>query len=196
MKEIGEIIASYPATEIIEDEAKFDGNVVYILVTASRNQEVLSVVNSISDIKGVHLTLITSSNLQSFCEGKKLGVVEHKPQEPIVTAPTADSKVKVQQTVRVDVERLESLINLVGELVIGQTRLADVRSRLAEQYPNDPQLENFHEVENQLSHIVSELQEGMMKTRMLPIEQLFNRFPRMVRDIAQKAAKDINFVME
>lgn len=196
LKEIGEIIASYPATEIIEDEAKFEGNVVYILVTASQSQEILSVVNSISDIKGVHLTFITKENLQSFCLGKKIGVVEQKTQEQATSAPKADAKMKVQQTVRVDIERLENLINLVGELVIGQTRLKDVRNRLAERYPNDPQIESFHEVENQLGHIVSELQEGMMKTRMLPIEQLFNRFPRMVRDIAQKASKDINFVME
>ena len=51
---------------------------------------------------------------------------------------------------------------------------------------NEPLIENFSEVENQFGQIVSELQEGMMKTRMLPIEQLFNRFPRMVRDICSK----------
>ena len=93
-------------------------------------------------------------------------------------------------------ERLESLLNLVGELVISQTRLTDVRSRLSERYPNEPEIEGFQEVESHLGQIVSELQEGMMKTRMLPIEQLFNRFPRMVRDIAQKATKDVNFIME
>lgn len=195
LKEIGEIIASYPSTETIEDEEQFDGNAVYILVTAAGSQEILATVNSISDIKAVHLTYITASNLQSFCEGKKLGVIDHKEQEQ-EPLPKSDAKVKVQQTVRVDVERLEHLINLVGELVISQTRLADVRNRLSELYPNEPQLENFHEVENQLGHIVSDLQEGMMKTRMLPIEQLFNRFPRMVRDITQKANKDINFIME
>ena len=56
LKEIGEIIASFPATEIIEDDEKFEGNVVFILLTESQNQEVLSVVNSISDIKSVHLS--------------------------------------------------------------------------------------------------------------------------------------------
>ena len=69
----------------------------------------------------------------------------------------SDAKVKVQQTVRVDVERLESLLNLVGELVISQTRLTDVRSRLSERYPNDPEMEGFQEVENHLGQIVSEL---------------------------------------
>ena len=152
--------------------------------------------NSISDIKSVHLDFITPTNLASFCLGKKLGVVEQKPSEVENGNPKTEAKVKVAQTVRVDVDRLESLLNLVGELVISQTRLTDVRGRLAERYPNDPEMEGFQEVENHLGQIVSELQEGMMKTRMLPIEQLFNRFPRMVRDIAQKADKDVNFVME
>lgn len=196
LREIGEIIASFPATEIIEDDEKFDGNVVFILLTESKNQEVLTVVNSISDIKSVHLDLITAANLESFCVGKKLGVVEQKTVETEIGSPKSEAKLKVAQTVRVDVDRLESLINLVGELVISQTRLTDVRSRLAERYPNDPEIEGFHEVENHLGQIVSELQEGMMKTRMLPIEQLFNRFPRMVRDIAQKAEKDVNFIIE
>ena len=196
LKEIGEIIASYPATEIIEDDEKFDGNVVFILLTESKNQEVLTIVNSISDIKSVHLDLITATNLESFCLGKKLGVVDQKLVEAENSSSKAEAKVKVAQTVRVDVDRLESLINLVGELVISQTRLTDVRGRLSERYPNDPEIEGFQEVENHFGQIVSELQEGMMKTRMLPIEQLFNRFPRMVRDIAQKAEKDINFVIE
>ena len=196
LKEIGEIIASFPATEIIEDDEKFDGNAVFILLTESQNQEVLSVVNSISDIKSVHLDFITPANLLSFCQGKKLGVVEQKTAEEENGRPKTEAKVKVAQTVRVDVDRLESLLNLVGELVISQTRLTDVRNRLAERYPNDPDMEGFQEVENHLGQIVSELQEGMMKTRMLPIEQLFNRFPRMVRDIAQKAEKDVNFVIE
>lgn len=199
LKEVGEIIATYPSTEIIEDEAKFEGNLVYILITQSQSQELLAVVNSISDIRGVHLTSVTPDNLQSFCEGKKIGVVEQKApkaEDATTSSQKSDGKLKVQQTVRVDVDRLESLINLVGELVISQTRLTDVRMRLAEKYPNESQLESFHEVENQLGHIVSELQEGLMKTRMLPIEQLFNRFPRMVRDIAQKAGKEIDFVLQ
>ena len=71
LKELGEIIASFPQTEIIEDENSFDGNVVYILVTESKNQDVLSAINSISDIKSVHLQSITPSNIDSFSEGKE-----------------------------------------------------------------------------------------------------------------------------
>ena len=197
LKEIGEIIASFPATEIIEDDEKFDGNAVFILLTESQNQEVLSVVNSISDIKSVHLDFITPDKFSRVSAKERSWEWLNKTHsEEENGSPKTEAKVKVAQTVRVDVDRLESLLNLVGELVISQTRLTDVRGRLAERYPNDPEMEGFQEVENHLGQIVSELQEGMMKTRMLPIEQLFNRFPRMVRDIAQKAEKDVNFVIE
>lgn len=196
LKEIGEIIASFPPTDIIEDDTKFDGNLVYIVVTTATKQQVINIVNSISDIRTVALTLITKDNVDSFCEGKKVEFSDVKPKETVLNNQKLDSKIKVQQTVRVDVERLEHLMNLVGELVIDQTRLADVRSRLADRYPNDLEIESFGEVGNHIGQVISELQEGMMKTRMLPIEQLFNRFPRMVRDLCQKANKEIDFFIE
>lgn len=195
LKEIGEIIASFPISEIIEDEDQFEGSVAFIIITSSNNKEVFQIVNSISDIQTIHLTEITLQNLASFCQGKKIEVAE-KREEGKAERSDSYQKAKVQQTVRIDVERLESLMNLVGELVISQTRLADIRSRLINRYVNDPDLEAFQEVSNHLGQSISELQEGMMKTRMLPIEQLFNRFPRMVRDIVQKSGKDIQFLME
>lgn len=194
LKEIGEIIASFPPTEVIENEETFTGNMVYIVVTEAKNQEVLATVNGISDIKSVHLSNITEQSLPSFTEGKKVEILQQKKSPPPSTKN--GTKANVQQTIRVNVNLLENLINLLGELVISQTRLTDVRGRLAEMYPNEPLIENFSEVENQFGQIVSELQEGMMKTRMLPIEQLFNRFPRMVRDIAQTAGKEVQFIME
>lgn len=196
LKEIGEIIASFPSPEIIEDEDEFEGNLAFIVLTHSKNKEVFQIVNSISDIKTIHLTSLTSSNLDSFGKGKKIEVSNKKVDEKTNQNTKSLSKAKVQQTVRIDVERLESLMNLVGELVISQTRLADIRNRLADRYSNDPDIEGFQEVSNQFGQTISELQEGMMKSRMLPIEQLFNRFPRMVRDIAQKSGKEINFITE
>ncbi|KMY54254.1 histidine kinase [Bacillus sp. FJAT-27231] len=197
LKEIGEIVASYPEAEVIENEEAFTGNLVYLVVTESKNQDVFKAIQGISDIQAIHLTDVTKNNLNSFLEGKKLEVTGRKKMEETNQTPVrADAKVKVQQTVRVDVDRLENLLNLVGELVIGQTRLADIKSRFESRYPNDADVENFQEATNNLRQIVSELQEGMMKTRMLPIEQLFNRFPRMVRDISQKANKDIEFILE
>lgn len=196
LKEIGEIIASFPASEIIEDEEKFAGSLAFILVTNADNKEVFEIVNNISDIRTIHLTTISSANLTSFCTGKMMEIADSMKTEKIETKANSQVKAKVQQTVRIDVDRLEGLMNLVGELVINQTRLADIRSRLSDRYASDPDMEGFQEVSNHLGQTISELQEGMMKTRMLPIEQLFNRFPRMVRDITQKSNKDIQFVME
>ncbi|MEC1720721.1 chemotaxis protein CheA [Schinkia azotoformans] len=194
LKEIGEIIAAFPPPEIIEDDAKFKGSLVYLIITNATEHEAIQIVNNISDIYSVNLTKITKANLAKFVEGNKMEFSETKQEVVITSNPKNDAKIK--QTVRVDVERLEHLMNLVGELVIDQTRLADVRSRLEDRYSNDVDIELFSEVGNHLGQVISELQEGMMKTRMLPIEQLFNRFPRMVRDLGQKANKEIDFVIE
>lgn len=196
LKEFGEIIATYPTSEVIEDEEQFDGNVVYILITEAQREEVLNIVNRVSDIKSVEVCQINSENFESFCFSQKVDTAEIIYPKENISSSLSTSTVQVQQTVRVDVERLESLLNLVGELVISQTRLTDVRGRFADRYSNDPGIEEFQLVENHIGQIVSELHEGMMKTRMLPIEQLFKRFPRMVRDISQKVNKEVNFVME
>lgn len=107
-----------------------------------------------------------------------------------------DSGGKVTQTVRVDVERLEKMMNLVGELVIEQTRIALVGNTLYNRYPSDVAVDDLLGISNHISRVISELQEGVMKARMLPIQQLFNRFPRMVRDLTQTLKKDINLVIE
>lgn len=213
LKDISEIIGSYPDTEIIENDENFDGKLTYVIVTSSTDEEVYSIVNSIADIQSVSLSSITEGNIDQFIK-KDNSILEvevpsndsgdqaiskardEQNKKVNNSGKTEVNKMKVQQTVRVDVERLEHLMNLVGELVIDQTRLLDVRSRLSDRYPNDSDIELFSEVGNHVGQVISELQEGMMKTRMLPIEQLFNRFPRMVRDLCQKANKEIDFIIE
>ncbi|QHW34163.1 chemotaxis protein CheA [Paenibacillus rhizovicinus] len=111
-------------------------------------------------------------------------------------AQTSQSKALVQQTVRVDVDRLEHLLNLVGELIIGNTRLQDLKKRFNDRFKHEPEAAVLSEVSDQLGRIISELQPGMMKTRMLPIEHLFSRFPRLVRDLSQQAGKEIDFIIE
>ncbi|WP_372635133.1 chemotaxis protein CheW [Cohnella sp.] len=109
---------------------------------------------------------------------------------------SAEGKASIQQTVRVDVKRLEHLLNLVGELIIDNTRLQEVRRKLGERDKQDQDVATLGEVTDHLNRVIAELQEGMMKTRMLPIEQLFNRFPRLVRDLSQQAGKEIQFTIE
>ena len=137
LKELGEIIAAFPSDIEIEDEASFNGNLVYLLITENNRQQIFHIINQITDIETVNLTLITKQNLSQFGH-------THPQQEAeiefdaIDQQPTVDSKPgvkqKVNQTVRVDVGRLELLLNLVGELIIDQTRLTGVRNQLLEQY--------------------------------------------------------------
>jgi two-component system chemotaxis sensor kinase CheA len=105
-------------------------------------------------------------------------------------------ELRVTQTVRVDVQRLENLMNLVGELVIDRTRLAEVGNGLKARLGNEELLETLEEVSLHIGRITSDLQEEIMKARMFPIDQVFNRFPRMVRDLARKAGKEIDFIIE
>jgi two-component system chemotaxis sensor kinase CheA len=100
------------------------------------------------------------------------------------------------KTVRVDVERLDRLMNLVGELVVDRTRLAQIGARLEERYGGDPAVADLAETAQHIGRITDELQEEVMRSRMLPIENVFGRLPRLVRDLAQKMGKRVNLVIE
>src|SRR5450756_789249 len=92
------------------------------------------------------------------------------------------------QSVRVNITRLDTLMNLVGELVINRTRLDQVAS--------GSEIPGLREALDQVARLTAELQEEIMKTRMVPVENVFNRFPRMVRDLARSQDKDVDFVVE
>ncbi|MCL5958631.1 MAG: chemotaxis protein CheA [Chloroflexi bacterium] len=100
------------------------------------------------------------------------------------------------KTVRIDIERLDALMNLVGELVIDCTRLEQLSSRLQSNREGEVVVEEIAEASLHIQRITDELQDRIMKARMFPIGSVFNRFPRMVRDLAQRAGKKIEFIME
>lgn len=194
---LGEIIATFPCVEEIEDEESFQGDMVLIVLTMSTKDEIVESINQISNIEKVkvyeiHKQAILNENMIDHEQEQLNKTKRVKSQEKAV-----HQKAKISSIVRVDVDRLEHLMNLVGELVIDQTRLVDVRGRFAQKgMSSESEYEVLDDVTNHLNRIIAELQEGMMKIRMLPIEQLFNRFPRMVRDIAMKTNKKIEFIME
>ncbi|RUL47896.1 MULTISPECIES: chemotaxis protein CheW [Lysinibacillus] len=198
LKEAGEVVASFPSIETLESEEDFNGEMTFIVLTMVVKREVFDIINQIPDIKHVNINEITEGNIdKKFVDDE---VLEAPPTaistQEQSTQANVPQKAKVNATVRVDVEKLEYLMNLVGELVIDQTRLVDVRTRLTEKDSRqEDDIEILDEITSHISRVTSELQEGMMKTRMLPIEQLFNRFPRMVRDTAMKANKEIKFNM-
>lgn len=99
------------------------------------------------------------------------------------------------KTVRIDVSRLDNLLNLVGELVIDRTRLTQLGGQLQNKY-DDEAIGDLTDTTLHIGRIVDELQESIMKARMLPVESLFNRLPRVVRDLAQRIGKKVDFVIE
>ncbi|MDE3078133.1 MAG: chemotaxis protein CheA, partial [Chloroflexota bacterium] len=103
---------------------------------------------------------------------------------------------KLTQSVRVDVERLDKLMNLVGELVIDRNRLQQIGLSLRDRHPDDDTMDDLTEAARHMGHITDDLQAEVMRIRMLPIENVFNKFPRMVRGLAQKLDKKVEFVIE
>jgi len=104
--------------------------------------------------------------------------------------------IQTQQTVRVNVDVLDRIMNLVGELVLDRTRVAQLKNELPEQHQNEDFIRDLDAVSQHLGSIVEELHEQIMLARMLPVSQLFNRFPRMVRDISRQLNKEVNFIIE
>lgn len=113
--------------------------------------------------------------------------------QPMGAAPS--SLAKPNRTVRVDVEVLDNLMNLVGELVIDRTRLERVLSDLGGEKENEAIAQRLNSSAANIGRVTSELQGEIMRARMIPVENLFKKFPRMVRDTAQKAGKEINFTV-
>lgn len=116
------------------------------------------------------------------------------PEEP-EAVPAAADRTK-PQTIRVQVDRLEKLMNLAGELVIDQTRFHLLNRRFHQQYGTGELTDELGQLADHLAMITGELQESMIKVRMLPIEQLFSRLPRMVRDLSGSLDKQIELVLE
>jgi two-component system chemotaxis sensor kinase CheA len=111
-------------------------------------------------------------------------------------AVAGDRLKAAQQTIRIDVSRLDELMNLVGELVVHKTRLAQSAQLLATRLGDDPLARQADEDSQQFARIAGQLQDQVTGLRMLPIETVFNRFPRVVRDIAMRLNKEVQLVIE
>lgn len=101
----------------------------------------------------------------------------------------------VEQTVRVDVKRLDHLMRLIGELVLGKNRLINIYDEVEERYDGEQFLEELNQVVSSVSLVTTDLQLAVMKTRMLPVSKVFNKFPRMVRDLSRDMGKSIELVI-
>lgn len=101
----------------------------------------------------------------------------------------------LEQTIRVDVKRLDHLMNLIGELVLGKNRLISIYDEVEERYDGEQFLDELNQVVSTISIVTTDLQLAVMKTRMLPVSKVFNKFPRMVRDLARDMGKNIELVI-
>ena len=123
-------------------------------------------------------------------------VVKKDDKEDSKPKAVAKSSVSaVEQTIRVDVKRLDNLMNLIGELVLGKNRLLKIYNDVEERYEGEQFLEELNQVVSSISLVTTDLQIAVMKTRMLPIGKVFNKFPRMVRDLARDLNKKIELVV-
>lgn len=113
-------------------------------------------------------------------------------KQPKQKAPAAQQ----DQTVRVDVERLDALMNLVGELVLGKNRLAQLRSQMEERWEGEEIIEQLADTSAQIDLVASDLQLAVMKTRLVPIDKVFRKFPRMVRDLARSLQREMRLEIQ
>lgn len=118
-----------------------------------------------------------------------------KPENPKKADESKTPSTGVEQTVRVDVRRLDSLMNLIGELVLGKNRLIRIYGDVEERYDGEKFLEELNQVVSSISTVTTDLQLAVMKTRMQPVGKVFNKFPRMVRDLSRELGKNIDLII-
>ncbi|GAA9468482.1 chemotaxis histidine kinase/response regulator CheAY2 [Helicobacter pylori] len=129
-------------------------------------------------------------------ETPKAPKTETKAKAKADTEENKAPSIGVEQTVRVDVCRLDHLMNLIGELVLGKNRLIRIYSDVEERYDGEKFLEELNQVVSSISAVTTDLQLAVMKTRMQPVGKVFNKFPRMVRDLSRELGKSIELIIE
>lgn len=186
---LGDIIYSNPSVEDIEDE-KFDLNFTIIFISRVGKEELASELNNIGEIHSIEITPLTNS---TNLEINKLVSHEETAELIIDDLDKVDREKligrdkRIGKTVRVDIDRLDNLMNLVSELIIIKTRMDDLSNEAGEK--------DMGETIEYLERITTSLHDSVMKVRMVPIERVFNRFPRMVRDLSRELNKQIKLEM-
>lgn len=188
LEDIGEIVKSIPSVQEIEDE-KFEDYFELVLISKENEEKIKKTINSIVEVKLDYIKEIDpqlAAGLENYSSDLTTNIAQTDKINS--TAKKDNRKSKAMQTVRVDIERLDNLMNLVGELVISKTRL--------EQISSSGQLNELTETIEHIDLISSDLQAVVMKVRMVPLEQVFNRFPRMIRDLSKELNKPVNLIIK
>ncbi|MEW6172123.1 MAG: chemotaxis protein CheA [Bacillota bacterium] len=201
LQEHGEIIKSVPPAEEIQ-EGEYDTTLELVLLSREGADRIKQLVLTISEVIDavVDPIMLAAASPQDGAPGEipheaQDGREEFKKQSISVTNRVEETHKQVK-TVRIDVQKLDSLMNLVGELVIDRTRLDRFAEVFENRYDSSDLTEVLKDISNHLGQLTNDLQEQILKARMLPIAQVINRFPRMVRDLAHKLDKEIDFIVE
>lgn len=209
LQELGEILAMQPSLEQIETAQpvqKFQAQ----LLTKVNEDTVAEKLGQISEIEqvvvqadGANRAVVKEEDKPQPSSPQQSTIGEKSDDQPVTAPLNQPSRSRsngsagrgVEMTVRTSVERLDSLMNLVGELITDRNHLFQVRNKLEAQAHNNPLVENLAETVAHISRITDQLQEEVMRIRMLPIGNLLHKFPRMVRDMSQKAGKLVDVVI-
>ena len=198
LDEVGDVIKSIPPAEDLEQE-KFERSFDVVVATGADAQAVQNAVDSVSEIEDVLVELLDPDKLGKSEAPAPAAAPAAAAPAATAAAPAAKKeaakpasapakKQHQSQSVRVDIEKLDTLMNLMGELVINKVRL--------EQIGQTHRLSDLMETLEQMDRVTGDLQNIVMKVRMVPVSAVFNRFPRMVRDVSKELGKEINLTIE
>ena len=191
LEELGEVIYSNPPVEDIEDE-KFEFSFTVILVTSRDQNFLYKELSKISEVENVEISLFDTNVTSYSIKSEKDDIITEKDKTKKISTNTnintnkktaQGQSTKIGKTVRVDIDRLDNLMNLVSELIIIKTRMDDLSG--------NENGETMVETIEYLERITTSLHDAVMKVRMVPIERVFNRFPRLVRDLSKELNKEI-----
>ena len=199
----GDIIKSEPSVQDIEDE-KFDFDFSIIVVTEEKYDNIIALIKNVSEIKDAAGQEITQpfpeEQTEEAKEEKKETSAVSQTAKPAAAKPAAKKPAStgktsgsVSHTVRVDIEKLDVLMNLVSELIIAKNGLVSASHVAGDEAAALNQ--SFTEQIEYLERVTTNLHESVMKVRMMPIESVFSRFPRMIRDLNKKLGKKMELYM-
>ena len=207
VEDFGQILVYRPSSQDIEDE-KFEFEFSFFLASEESEDKIVAVAKAVSEIEKVDAEEIHLDEYVKEAEAQeeqqaKEATAEQKeapaeaPKAAEKKAPAANAKKQTNakpvtgRTVRVDIEKLDALMNQVSELIIAKNSLVSISSNESGEYQN----QSFHEQIEYLERITTNLHESVMKVRMVPIESVVNKFPRMIRDLNRKLNKKMELYM-
>lgn len=176
----GEIIRTIPSAKELEDE-RFDTDFIIGISSKKPLEFLVRFLEKMLDVEKVEGEALAADDLLVERRGgtTKAATNEATPQKGASTKPPSN----VSPTVRVDIRKLDDLMNLVGELVITRSRLEQLSSEQGDQI--------LEETVEQLTRLTMDLRDQVLKTRMVPVDHVFSRFPRLVRDLAKETGKEV-----